>query len=108
MSYVSRFPPRLSIVGGREAKSVAGIRPIRSAQAVSYPVAKIERYKWHERYQQLHLMDGQNELDRRVAALEDRRKASPGASQQTMLVEFRSGKNRRRQNQRGSGIDERA
>jgi hypothetical protein len=108
MSYVSRFPPRLSIVGGREAKSVAGIRPIKSVQVVSYPVSEIEQYKRYESHQQPYPMGDQNELDRRIASLEDRRKTSPLANRQKMLVEFRSGRNRRRQNQRGSGIDEQA
>jgi hypothetical protein len=108
MSYVSRFPPRLSIVGGREAKSKAGISPIKSVRVVSYPVSEIEQYKRYDRHQQPHPMGNQNEPDRRTASHEDRRKASLRVSRQTMLVEFRSGRNRRRQNQRGSGIDEQA
>jgi hypothetical protein len=108
MSYVSRFPPRLSIVGGREAKSKAGIRQINSVQVVSYPVSEIEQYRRYERHQQPNPMGDQDELDRRTDSLEDRRKISPVVSRQSMLVEFRSGTNRRRQNQRGSGIDEQA
>jgi hypothetical protein len=108
MSSVSRFPPHLSIVGGREAKSLAGIRPIRSVQVVSHPVSEIEQYKRYESHQQPYLMGDQNAPDRRAASLEDRRKANLGINRQTMLVEFRSGKSRRRQNQRGRGIDEQA
>ena len=108
MSYVSRFPPRLSIVGGREAKNGAGIQQIKSVQIVSYPVAEIEQYKRYESHQQPHPLGEQNELDRRTASFADRRKDSIRANQQARLVEFRSGKSRRRQNQRGGGIDEQA
>jgi hypothetical protein len=103
MSNISRFPPRLSIVGGREAGG-SGINPVRTALVSSYPVAEMEQYRRYGRHQQLHPRGNQNEPERRTLAPQDRRKASLRASQQRMLVEFRSGRNRRRHYQRGSEL----
>lgn len=103
MSNVSRFPPRLSIVGGREIKGAADFSPIKPALVSSYPLTENEQYKRHER-QQLRLIDEKNEHERRSLSSEDRRKANLRARQQTMLVEFRSGRNRRRYYQRGSDV----
>jgi hypothetical protein len=106
MSNVSSLPPRLSIVGGREAKGSAGINPIKSVMVSSYPVAEIEQYSRYERHQQPYPVGGQNELERRTVAPEGRRKASLRVIQQKMLVEFRSVRNRRRPYQGGSDIVE--
>ena len=106
MSKISGLPPRLSIVGGRESKGSVGIHPIKSVLASSYPVAEIEQYSRFGRHQQPHPMGEQNELERRTVSPEDRRKASLRVIQQKMLVEFRSGRNRRRYYQRGNDIVE--
>ena len=106
MSKVSSLPPRLSIVGSREAKGSSGINPIKSVLASRYPVAETERYNRHGRHQQPHPMGDQNALERRTVSPEDRRKASLRVIQQKMLVEFRSGRNRRRYYQRGSDFVE--
>ena len=104
MRYVSSFPLRLSIVGGREVKGVSAIRPIRSVLAGNYPAAEIEQYKRYDRHQQPNSAGDQNEPGRRIVFPDDRRQAGLRGRQRTMLVEFRSGKSRRRQNQ----IDEKA
>lgn len=104
MRNVSSFPPRLRIVGGREVKKVTGIPPIKSVLVHSYPVSEIEQYKRYERHQQPHPMGDQNEPGRRTVSPEDRRKAGVLDSRQKMLVEFRSGRNRRRNYLRGSEI----
>jgi hypothetical protein len=104
MSNISRFPPRLSIVGGREATGSAGINPVKTVLVSSYPVAEMEQYRRYGRHQQLHPMGDQNEPERRIVSPEDRRKAGLRVSQQKMLIEFRSGRNRRRHYQRGSDI----
>jgi hypothetical protein len=106
MSKISSLPPRLSIAGGREAKSSAGINQIKSVMVSGYPVAEIGQYSRFGRDQQPHPVGEQNELERRIVSPEDRRKASLRAIQQKMLVEFRSGRNRRHQYQRGNDIVE--
>jgi len=106
MRYVSSFPPRLSIVDDLDVKGVAGIRPMQSVLVRSYPVSESEQYKRYERHQQTHPMGDQSEPGRRTVSPKDRRKASLRVSQQKMLVEFRSGRNRRRHNQRRSDIVE--
>ena len=112
MSKISSLPPRLSIVGGREAKGFAGINPIKSVMVGGSPVAEIEQYSRFGRHQQPQTMGDPNELERRTISPEDRRKASLFAIQQKMLVEFRSSRNRRRHYQRGNDmveqIDEKA
>jgi hypothetical protein len=112
MSKISGLPPRLSIVGGRDVKGSAGINPIKSVLISSNPVVEIEQYKRYERYQQPHPMGDRNELERRIVAPEDRRKANLRVVQNKMPVEFRSGRNRRRHYQHGKDIveqiDERA
>jgi hypothetical protein len=106
MSKISSLPPRLRIVGGREAKGSAGISPIKPVLVSSYPVVEIEQYSRFGRHQQPHPMGDQNELERRTVFPKDRRKASLRIIQQKMLVEFRSQRNRRRHYQRGSDIVE--
>lgn len=104
MRYVSSLPFRSNIVEGSEVKVVAGIRPIKSELVRSY--SEIEQYKRYERLQKTHPKVDQNRPERRTFFPEDRRKANLRVSQQTMLVEFRSGKSRRRHSQRGSDIVE--
>lgn len=112
MRYVSSFPPRLSVVGGREVKGVSSVRQIRSALVRNHPVSEIERYRRFESHQQPHHLGEQGGFERRAGYPEDRRKRNLRVTRQKMLVEFRSGRNRRRRNQRGSDyvdrIDEKA
>jgi len=107
MRNVSSFPPRLRIVAGREVKEVDGILPVNPVFVRSHPVSEIEQYKRFERHQQPRPMGELNESVRRTVFPQDRRKANLRVSQQKMLVEFRSGRNRRRQNQFGKDIAER-
>lgn len=107
MRYVSNLPLRRnivdgSIVDGSIVKVVAGIRPTKSEIVRSQ--SEIEQYKRYERPQRPNRMGNQSETERRTVSPEDRRKVSLRVSQQTMLVEFRSGRNRRRHSQRGSDI----
>lgn len=106
MSKISSLPPRLRIVGGREAKGSAGISPTRSVLVSSNPVVELEQYSRFRRDQQPHLMGDQAELERRTVFPEDRRNASLRIIQQRMPVEFRSQRNRRRHYQHGSNIVE--
>lgn len=112
MRYVSSFPPRLRIVGGREVKGVSAVRPLKSALVRRHPVAQIEQYKRYDRFQQPHPAGEQDDPGRRVVFPEERRKVNLRISKQKMLVELRSGRNRRRRNQRGNDmvtrIDEKA
>ena len=105
MSKISSLPPRLSIVSGREAKGSAGIKQIKSVMVSGFPVEEVEQYSRFGRDQQPQPV-GENGLERRIVAPEDRRKDSLRAIQQKMLVEFRSGRNRRHQYQRGNDIVE--
>ncbi len=106
MNNVSGFPPRLSVVGAREGKGTAGISPMKSTLVSSYPVSEVEQYRRYEGHLQAQPMRDWNGAGRRTVFPEDRRKSSLHAGQQTMPVEFRSGRNRRRRHQRGSEIVE--
>jgi hypothetical protein len=105
MSKISSSSPGLTIVGGREKKGSAGIKQINSVMVRGFPIAEIEQYSRFGRDQQLHQLS-ENKLERRVVVPEDRRKDSLSAIQQKMLVEFRSGRNRRRQYQHGNDLVE--
>ena len=106
MNNVSGFPPRLSVMGGREGKGSTGVSPMKSGLVSSYPVSEVEQYRRYEGHLQPPPMRDWNEAGRRTVFPDDRRKAGLHASQQTMPVEFRSGRNRRRRHQRGSEIVE--
>jgi hypothetical protein len=105
MSKISSSTPRFTIVGGREAKGSTGIKHIKSVMVSGFPVEEIDQYSRFGRDQQPHPM-GKSGLERRIVAPEDRRKDSLRAVQHKMLVEFRSGRNRRHQYQRGNDIVE--
>lgn len=106
MRFVSDFPPPVINVGGDEVKGVANIRPVRPERVRSHLFAEIEQYKLQEPPQQPTPLRDKNEPGRRTVFPEERRKVSLRIRRQPVLVEFRSGIDRRRRNLRASDIVE--
>ncbi|TAN80892.1 MAG: hypothetical protein EPN14_05130 [Gallionella sp.] len=108
MRFVSNFPPPVVDVGGDEVKGVAGIRPVRPERIRSHPSVGVEQYKLDEppQPQQPPPVGGQNEPGRRTVFPEERRKVSLRVRRQPVLVELRSGIDRRRRNLRAGDIVE--
>lgn len=106
MRYVYNLPPPVINVGGNEVKGVAGIRPVRPELVRSLPLVEIERGKRNEPSQQPLPVSAQDEQGRRTIYPEERRKVSLRIRRQPVLVDFRSGIDRRRRNLRESDIVE--
>lgn len=106
MRFVSDFPPPVLIVGGNEVKGVDVVRPVRPERVRSNLFAEIEQHKLDEPRQPPPQESVQNEAGRRTVYPEERRKVSLRIRRQPVLVEFRSGIDRRRRNLRASDIVE--
>lgn len=100
MRYVSSIPPATVDIGGREVKELAGTRAVKPVQPHASEVRvvmqrkqhesprKVEQHEWHEVRQ------------------EERRLACRRVSHLPVLVELRSGVDRRRHNLREGDIVE--
>lgn len=100
MRYVSSIPPATVDVGGREVKKLAGARAVKPVQPHASdvrvvmqhkqhePPRKVEQHEWHEVRQ------------------EERRHVCRRVSHQPVLLELRSGVERRRHNLREGDIVE--
>lgn len=106
MRFVSDFPPPAINVGGDEVKGVAGIRPTRPEGVRSQAFVEVERAGLHEPPRQPPPVSDRNEPGRRTVFPEERRRVSLRIRNQPVLVEFRSGLDRRRRNLRAGDIVE--
>lgn len=106
MRFVSDFPPPVIDVGGNEVKGVDVVRPVGGERVRSHLFTEIEQYKLQEPARHPSPVRSQNEPGRRTVFPEERRKVNLRVRRQQVLVEFRSGIDRRRRHQRANDIVE--
>jgi len=106
MRYVFNLPPPVIDTGGNEVKGVEEIRSVGTERIRSRLFSEIDQYKLHEQTQRLPFVHGQNEQGRRIVFPEERRKVNLRVRRQPVLVEFRSGIDRRRRHLRATDLVE--
>ena len=106
MRYVFNLPPPAIDVGGKEVKGVREIRPVAPERVRSHLFSEIEQLRLHRQAQRSSLVHSPDELGRRTAYPEDRRKVNLRIRQLPVLIDFRSGIDRRRRHLRAGDLVE--
>ncbi len=95
MRYVSSLPPVTTSPNTRQVNGLTRIRAVKPVQSQEQTPPKVEQQSVQQ--EAAHLVEHQRHHE---GPLEDRRKVSRRVAQQPVLVELRSGMDRRRRNQR--------
>ncbi len=99
MRYVSSIPPVSTSSNARQVRALSAVQGVRPVQVPERVVPYVELSSVHQG--SVPIVEQQKKRD---ILLEDRRRICRRLSRQSVLVELRSGIDRRRQNLRDSGV----
>lgn len=107
MRYVPSLPPpTLTGLGTREVRGVMRARPIRPTRVRSNPEANVDIGPTHELRPEAPPVAPIPEVEHRVVHPEERRVACRRVAHQPVLLDLRSGLDRRHHKMRGSDLTE--
>lgn len=104
MRSIGKLSHRLSIVSERDAKGDSVTRPNRSTVVHDEPVSDAHPYRRYERHSERASAAANGRMERRNRLSGDRRRYVLENGRNSMPVEFRIGRDRRRTRQLGSEI----
>lgn len=100
MRYVSSIPPVSTSSGTRQVRALSSVHAVKPVHTREQVIPYIPAIKAHQ--EPTVLLD--EILKKRVATFEDRRKLCRRVTHQTVLIELRSGIDRRRHNLREGAV----